>query len=294
MNSLEVKSVTKIIKNKKILNNISLEANDGQVVGLIGPNGSGKSTLFKVITNIYNPTIGKVFVDNIDLQKEYEKISSEIGFLIEEPSLYENLTGKENLMLISKLYNKFDSNIFEEVCNELEINKFLNVRFNKCSMGMKQKIGIAAAIIHNPKYIILDEPTNSLDAESIIKFKRLIKTLATRGKTIILSSHILSDVEEICDKIYILQNGEIIDCINNQENKHCIQYLIYTEKFNLRIDQIPIIEKDGQKVLIVKEEQLNDILNMLSRNNIRIFKIQEKRNTLQEKFIERIGYNECD
>jgi ABC-2 type transport system ATP-binding protein len=197
-------------------------------------------------------------------------------------------------MLISKLYNKFDSNIFEEVCNELEINKFLNVRFNKCSMGMKQKIGIAAAIIHNPKYIILDEPTNSLDAESIIKFKRLIKTLATRGKTIILSSHILSDVEEICDKIYILQNGEIIDCINNQENKHCIQYLIYTEKFNLRIDQIPIIEKDGQKVLIVKEEQLNDILNMLSRNNIRIFKIQEKRNTLQEKFIERIGYNECD
>lgn len=294
MNGIYTYELSKTIRKRKILNNINIKLQKEEIVGIIGPNGSGKSTLFKLLSNIYNPSHGKIIVDEIDLHENYEKISKKIGFLIEEPSLYMNLSCKDNLKYISKLYKQYDKEYFSSVCDILDICSYLDVKFKKCSLGMKQRLGIASAIIHNPDYILLDEPTNSLDAESVIKVKNLIKLLKKRGKGILVSSHVLNDMEEICDRIYILKNGEIIEEINNRNHKNNKKYLIKVQKLKIDLKEVQVYKDDNFDILQLDCNNLNDTLKFLCNNHIKIIDIIEQKNELERLFIERIGYIEYD
>ena len=200
---LETRNLCKFYKNQKAVNNISILVKRNSIYGLLGPNGAGKSTFLKMIAGILHPTSGQIIFDNHIWSR---KDLANIGALIETPPLYENLTARENLKVRSILLGIPDTRI-DEVLKIVGLTNTGKKKASQFSMGMKQRLGIAIALLNNPKLLILDEPTNGLDPIGIQELRDLIKTFPSRGITVILASHILSEVKQLADHIGIINNG---------------------------------------------------------------------------------------
>ncbi|MBS4534636.1 ABC transporter ATP-binding protein [Clostridium sp. D2Q-14] len=294
MTKIQVKNVSKIIRKKDILKEISFTISSGEIIGLIGPNGAGKSTLLKLITGLIKPSLGEVLVNDTNIQNEFNKVANEIGFLIEEPSLYDRLNAIDNLKLCLKLHSKIDNKYLQYICKGLEINNFLNKKVKNYSMGMKQRLGIACSLIHNPNIIILDEPTNSLDINGIRQIRDLIRDIHDDNKIIIISSHILSEIEEICDRVLVLNNGLLVDDFKNDSiiSKDNAFYIIQIESKGKEIDFIKnkayIIDSDNSQYKIkVNKAELNMILDLIVKNGMTIVDIKVENSTLERHFIGR-------
>ena len=200
---IQTKNLNKSYKKQEVNKDISLLVPKNSIYGLLGPNGAGKSTLLKMLTGMINPTSGEI----IYKEKPWSRNDLlEIGSLIEQSPIYENLTARENLKVRTLLYNLPDSRIVLEIVN---LTNTGNKKAGKFSMGMKQRLGIAIALLNNPKLLILDEPTNGLDPIGIGDLRELIKSFPKKGITVIISSHILSEVEQIADYIGIIANGQL-------------------------------------------------------------------------------------
>ena len=194
---IQTKNLNKSYKKQEVNKDISLLVPKNSIYGLLGPNGAGKSTLLKMLTGMINPTSGEI----IYKEKPWSRNDLlEIGSLIEQSPIYENLTARENLKVRTLLYNLPDSRI-EDVLEIVNLTNTGNKKAGKFSMGMKQRLGIAIALLNNPKLLILDEPTNGLDPIGIGDLRELIKSFPKKGITVIISSHILSEVEQIADYI---------------------------------------------------------------------------------------------
>ena len=202
---LETKGLTKKYKNGIALDNVSIQVEKGMVYGLLGPNGAGKSTLLKVITRAIPKSSGEVMFENHLLEADDVK---KMGAIIEHPAIYPNLTAYENLEVITTLLN-IDRKKIDEVLSMVSLTNTGKKLAKEFSLGMKQRLGIAMALINSPLLLILDEPTNGLDPVGIQELRELIKMLSGQGITIILSSHILSEVGQIADKIGILNKGHL-------------------------------------------------------------------------------------
>ena len=200
---LQTKDLCKFFKKQKAVNNISISVKKDSIYGLLGPNGAGKSTFLKMITGILKPTRGEIIFNN-QIWSRNDLIN--IGALIESPPLYENLTARENLKVRSILLDIPDTRI-DEVLKIVDLRNTNKKKAGQFSMGMKQRLGIALALLNNPKLLILDEPTNGLDPIGIQELRDLILTFPSKGITVILSSHILSEVKQIADHIGIINNG---------------------------------------------------------------------------------------
>ena len=200
---LQTKNLCKFYKNQKAVNNIYISVKRNSIYGLLGPNGAGKSTFLKMITGVLHPTSGQIIFDNHIWSR---KDLANIGALIESPPLYENLTARENLKVRSILLGIPDTRI-DEVLKIVGLTNTGKKKASQFSMGMKQRLGIAIALLNNPKLLILDEPTNGLDPIGIQELRDLIKTFPSRGITVILASHILSEVKQLADHIGIINNG---------------------------------------------------------------------------------------
>ena len=200
---LETRNLCKFYKNQKAVNNISILVKRNSIYGLLGPNGAGKSTFLKMIAGILHPTSGQIIFDNHIWSR---KDLANIGVLIETPPLYENLTARENLKVRSILLGIPDTRI-DEVLKIVGLTNTGKKKSSQFSMGMKQRLGIAIALLNNPKLLILDEPTNGLDPIGIQELRDLIKTFPSRGITVILASHILSEVKQLADHIGIINSG---------------------------------------------------------------------------------------
>ena len=202
---IQTKNLNKSYKKQEVNKDISLLVPKNSIYGLLGPNGAGKSTLLKMLTGMINPTSGEI----IYKEKPWSRNDLlEIGSLIEQSPIYENLTARENLKVRTLLYNLPDSRI-EDVLEIVNLTNTGNKKAGKFSMGMKQRLGIAIALLNNPKLLILDEPTNGLDPIGIRDLRELIKSFPKKGITVIISSHILSEVEQIADYIGIIANGQL-------------------------------------------------------------------------------------
>lgn len=202
---IQTKNLNKSYKKQEVNKDISLLVPKNSIYGLLGPNGAGKSTLLKMLTGMINPTSGEI----IYKEKPWSRNELlEIGSLIEQSPIYENLTARENLKVRTLLYNLPDSRI-EDVLEIVNLTNTGNKKAGKFSMGMKQRLGIAIALLNNPKLLILDEPTNGLDPIGIGDLRELIKSFPKKGITVIISSHILSEVEQIADYIGIIANGQL-------------------------------------------------------------------------------------
>ncbi|AAO35236.1 ATP-binding cassette domain-containing protein [Clostridium tetani] len=200
---LETKRLCKTFKKQQAVKEVSISVQRNSIYGLLGPNGAGKSTLLKMIIGMLRPTSGEVLFDG---HKWSRKDLIKIGSLIESAPLYENLTAKENLKVRTTVLGLPDSRI-DEVLSIVELEDTGKKRAGQFSMGMKQRLGIAIALLNNPKLLILDEPTNGLDPFGIQELRELIRSFPSKGITVILSSHILSEVEQIADHIGIISGG---------------------------------------------------------------------------------------
>ena len=209
--SIIIKNLSKIYNQQKALNGISLNIKKGEIVGLLGPNGAGKSTLMKIITCYVEPTSGKVIINNKNVNEDHEKIKSEIGYLSENNPLYTYMYVKEYLEFSAKMHNV--SNVkkkIDEVILKTHINNEKNKKIIELSKGYKQRVGLAAALIHDPKILILDEPTTGLDPNQLGDIRKLIKDIGI-NKTVLFSTHVLNEVEKICDRVIVINKGNIIE-----------------------------------------------------------------------------------
>ncbi|WML33244.1 lantibiotic protection ABC transporter ATP-binding protein [Clostridium sp. OS1-26] len=200
---LETKNLCKTFKKQKVVQDISLSVRRNSIYGLLGPNGAGKSTTLKMITGMLRPSSGEILFENKPWSR---KSLSNMGALIESAPLYENLTARENLKVRTTVLGLPDDRI-DEVLHIVDLEKTGKKQAHQFSMGMKQRLGIAIALINHPKLLILDEPTNGLDPFGIQELRELIRSFPKQGITVILSSHILSEVEQIVDQIGIISGG---------------------------------------------------------------------------------------
>lgn len=213
---LETKNLTKTFGKQKAVDSISLKIKENSIYGLLGPNGAGKSTTLKMITGMIHKTSGQIFFEG---HKWNRDDLSNIGALIEMPALYENLSARENLKVRTLLLGLPDSRI-DEVLEIVSLKDTGKKKSGQFSLGMKQRLGIAIALLNNPKLLILDEPTNGLDPLGIQELRDLIRSFPEKGITVILSSHILAEVEQTADHIGIINNGKLQyqNIINHDDN----------------------------------------------------------------------------
>lgn len=208
---LKCKDLHKKIGKKEILKGVSLEVNEGDILGFIGPNGAGKTTTIKLILGLQGITSGEVNINGYDIKKDFTKAIRRVGAIIENPDLYMYLTGYENLKLVANMYKGITKERIMEVVKLVKLENRINDKVSKYSLGMRQRLGVAQAILHNPNLLVLDEPTNGLDPEGIKEMRDLLKVLAKQGMAIFISSHNLAEMETLCNKVCIIQNGEIIE-----------------------------------------------------------------------------------
>ncbi len=205
---IEVKNVTKKFKDNVILENVNLDFESGKIYGLIGRNGSGKSIFLKILCGFYEPSNGQILYNGEDIIKE-EKYPPSTRALIEKPNFIPDLTGKQNLLLLASIQNTIGEKEIDESMKILGLTPNDNKKYYKYSLGMKQKLGIAQVLMENPNVIILDEPFNGLDDDSVITLRKILLKEKKKGKIIILATHIKEDIEQLCDIVYKINDGKI-------------------------------------------------------------------------------------
>lgn len=211
MEILKCENLTKKIKNKVIVENVSFSINKGDIVGFLGPNGAGKTTIIKLILGLIKITEGKVFINGFDIEKDFVKAIEKVGAIVENPDLYMYLSGYDNLKITANNYKNISKERINEVIKIVGLEKRIKDKVSTYSLGMRQRLGIAEAIINSPELLILDEPTNGLDVEGIIEIRNLIKDLSNHGIAILISSHNLSEIDNLCNRIIAIKNGKIVE-----------------------------------------------------------------------------------
>lgn len=206
---IEIIKLTKVLKKNTIIDNINMELTSGHIYGLNGRNGAGKSVLLKIICGLYKASSGSVLFDGKCYNRNNLYIPN-IRALIEKPNFFPELTGYENLLLLAKIQNKTKKEDIERTLKSVNLYEEKDKKYSEYSLGMKQKLGIAQVLMENPDIIILDEPFNGIEIESVKKISEILKQEKEKGKLIIISTHIKEDLENLSDKIYYLDNGKII------------------------------------------------------------------------------------
>jgi ABC-2 type transport system ATP-binding protein len=206
--SIKVTSVSKLYKSQKVLNNVSFSAEKGQIIGFLGPNGAGKSTMMKILTGFIKPDSGSAFVDEIDVLQNPIEAQRNIGYLPEHNPLYTDMYVREYLQFQAAIF-KVDKSQIETCIEKVGLTEEAHKKISQLSKGYQQRVGLAAAILHNPKVLILDEPTTGLDPNQLVAIRALIKELG-KEKTVLFSTHIMQEVDAICDRVIIIKKGEIL------------------------------------------------------------------------------------
>jgi len=210
-NVLEVKGLTKLYKNGRGIRDISFEVSKGEIFGFLGPNGAGKTTTMKIITGLCRADKGEVKILGFNVFEQYEKAMGKVGCIIETSDSYEYISAYKNLELSSRYYHDIEKSRIDEVLKLVGLHKFKNEKVGNFSLGMKQRLGLASAILSNPELVILDEPANGLDIEGMVDIRNIIKELARKEKiTFFISSHLIHEMEITCTRVGIINHGELI------------------------------------------------------------------------------------
>ncbi len=291
---VKVERLTKRIGSKTLVENISFEVKKGEVVGLLGPNGAGKTTLMRMMVGMIRMTEGEVWIDGQSVKQQFESTASKIGAVIEAPEFYPFLSGYENLTYFGRMNGNVTEERIDEVVKLLGMGQVIDRKVKAYSLGMRQRLGIAQALIHDPDVLILDEPTNGLDPSGIHEMRMYIKKIAhEQGKAVLVSSHLLSEVELMCDRVIIIQHGEYVTTQNIQYNQS-----EEMETIRIRVDDAnkaaEMLDQDvlikGNDLLIhVKDEEIPNVIRILLEKNIQVYRVYEERKTLEEQFLELTG-----
>ena len=297
---LEVKNLNKSFGRKQVLYDVSFSIDEGEILGFIGPNGAGKTTTIKLILGLQSIDSGEVFINGYNIKSQFEKAIESVGAIVESPDLYMYLTGKQNLQLIAKYYNNISKKDIDKIIKLVGLENRINDKVSKYSLGMRQRLGIAASLLHNPKVLILDEPTNGLDPEGIKEMRELLVNLAKKQHiAILISSHNLSELESFVTNTCIIQNGKIISSSSikalKKLSKSTFKIELNTTKGidKLFKDNYKIIDEDSLELYVEKEDITKCIKKLIS-HDYEIYQVVMEELSLEEAFMQMTGGNKID
>lgn len=207
---MSVNNLKKSIKNKEIIKGISFDVYAGEIFGFLGPNGSGKTTTIRMLVDLIRPTEGTIHICGFDVHKEHDEAMRKVGCIVENPELYVYLTGWENLEHFARMLPDVDEKRIQEVVEIVSMDGRIHDKVRTYSLGMRQRLGIAQALLGRPSLLILDEPTNGLDPQGIKEMREFIQRLAADGLSLFVSSHLLSELQQMCHRVAIISHGEVI------------------------------------------------------------------------------------
>jgi len=291
---VELKNVTKTIRKKKIIDDLSFEVMEGEVFGFLGPNGAGKTTTIRMMVGLIGITSGEITICGKNVTKDFEDAIRNVGAIVENPELYKFLTGYQNLEQVARLTKGVTKEKIEEVIELVGLKERIHDKVKTYSLGMRQRLGIAQSLLHDPKILILDEPTNGLDPAGIREVRDYLRSLArNKGMAVIVSSHLLSEMEMMCDRIAIIQKGKLINVQHVHEDKNSNERE-YVFIVNNRKKALSLLAKQGYspKVsgegfgLVLNKEQVPNVINLLVHNDFLIYEVKGQTRTLEDRFLE--------
>ena len=271
---------------------------EGDILGFIGPNGAGKTTTIKLILGLQSITSGKVYINGYDIEENFKKAIENVGTIVESPDLYMYMSGYENLKLVANLYKNVDKKRIDEIVKLVALENRIKDKVSKYSLGMRQRLGIAQALLHRPKLLILDEPTNGLDPEGIKEVKVLLKKLAEQeNMAILISSHNLAELDTFCNKISIIKNGEIvetndIDTFKKDIKNNC--YILEVEDSSVIgsiVDYKMDILTETEIRVYIEKEKVPLLIKELVLRNVKIYNVSEENLSLEDAFLKKTGGN---
>ena len=299
MEILKVENLCKKIGKKSILKNVSFSINSGDIMAFIGPNGAGKTTTIKCILGLQKLTSGKVTINGMDILKNFTQAIERVGSIVESPDVYLYLTGMENLKIQARMYKNVVSDDILRVVELVGLENRIHDKVSKYSLGMRQRLGIAIALLHSPNLLLLDEPTNGLDPEGIKDLRVLLKRLAKSGVGILISSHNLSELESFCNRVCILSKGSILEEASIEEIKEADE-----DKYVLKVSQAKECKAflgkedkvvDSKHIEVIRdEEDIAEFIRLLVQNNIDIYEVRKEDLSLEEAFIKKSGGEKID
>jgi len=303
---LSVEGVSKIIRNRRIVDRLSFELYPGEIVGLLGPNGAGKTTTIRMIVGLISMSEGDVRVKGKSIRRDFAKAISHIGGIIENPEFYPYMTGYDNL----KQYQRMTEGITEErirtVTRLVGLEGAMNKRVKAYSLGMRQRLGIAQALLHEPSILILDEPTNGLDPAGIREMRDYLKKIAAEeGISILVSSHLLSEMELMCSRVVVIQEGKFVTeralgsaaDVNNAGRVQVIFRVNDALKAQARLarmEEITILrvsEEQRQVAVAVRDAYIPRVVGALGAEGIELYRIEEIKESLEDEFLKWTGGN---
>lgn len=294
---VEVKNLNKTIKGKHIIKNLNLSFYPGQITGFLGPNGAGKTTTIRMMTGLMYPTQGEVIINGKSLATNYEEAIRQVGVIVENPEMYKYLSGYKNLLHFARMHKGVTKERIDEVIRQVGLEKRIHEKVKTYSLGMRQRLGLAQALLHRPKFLILDEPTNGLDPAGIREFRMYLRKIAEEENVaIMVSSHLLAEIELMVDRIAIIQNGELID-IRELQVEEASQYYVEVgqiEKLMQLIGDKTITKQNDGYVIDLLKEDVPAFIRSLVEAEIDIYNIQPIQKRLEDQFIEMTGGGAID
>ena len=293
---VELKNVTKVIKGRTIIDAISFKVNKGEVFGFLGPNGAGKTTTIRMIVGLMDITSGDITIGGASIKTQFEDAVGHVGAIVENPEMYKFLTGNQNLVHYARMSKGITKEKIAETVELVGLTERINDKVKTYSLGMRQRLGLAQCLLHDPDVLILDEPTNGLDPAGIREIRDYVRQLAReKNMAVIVSSHLLSEMEMMCDRIGIIQNGRLIDV-------QLVQEFVHGTEVTYELEVVPsdkalkFIEasypdvranrsRNGISVELPKEE-IPKLVKKLVSEDIQIFAIKEVAKTLEDRFLE--------
>ncbi|RDW15062.1 ABC transporter ATP-binding protein [Oceanobacillus chungangensis] len=300
--AMELIDLKKTIGKKEIIKGLSFTINRGEVFGFIGPNGAGKTTTIRMMVGLMSITDGDVRILGNSIKQNFKKAIREVGAIVENPEMYPFMTGRQNLLHFARMIPGIDKERINEVIAVVGLEKVINQKAGKYSLGMRQRLGIAQALLHKPSILILDEPTNGLDPAGIREIRHYIRKLATEENVaVIISSHLLSEIELMCDRIGIIKNGELIatQLVNDTtpDNINLTQVTLEATPINQAIDllktnyEIDVVQEGNQLIFQSEKEIIPNVIKTFVKHEIAVYQVGVSKATLEDKFFDLIGEN---
>ncbi|CAM3796224.1 MULTISPECIES: ABC transporter ATP-binding protein [Paenibacillus] len=301
---LSVKGVTKTIGRRNIVDGLTFDIHHGEIVGLLGPNGAGKTTTIRMIVGLIEMTRGDVLVQGHSIKGDFVKAIRHIGGIIENPEFYPYMSGYDNLRQYQRMTDGVSIARIMEIVKLVGLQDAIHKKVRAYSLGMRQRLGIAQALLHNPSILILDEPTNGLDPAGIREMRDYLKRIAREeGIAILVSSHLLSEMELMCSRVVVIQEGKLvteraIGQAGEDEDLSTVTLRVndleLAEQTASRLDgliRVGAIPDDGTLTLRLKEEDIPDLISALCNARVRIYRVEEHKSSLEDEFLKWTGGN---
>lgn len=296
--ALEVKSLSKKIGSTTIVDDVSFSVKKGEIFGLLGPNGAGKTTIIRMIASLINRSNGHVMINGHDLDKDFEGAMHDLGAIVENPEFYKYMTGRKNMVHYARMAKeKITKERIDEVARLVKLDYALDKKVKTYSLGMRQRLGVAQAVLHRPQLLILDEPTNGLDPQGIREFRDYLHELAQEGIGVLISSHLLSEMQLMCDRFAVIEKGKLIHIENNrvEEKEEDLREVVFSisdvltaaKVIREQFFNLDIVKQDEKMIAIqATREDVAKVNRQLNEAGVDVFEINVVKKTLEDRFFE--------